>query len=62
MTRKKQHHNPISNSYVETDGKRYRVCRYHGRIILIGLKCARGGERLLAFDSRRWKQIERLAR
>ena len=54
---------PYSNSYVEDGARRYRVCRFNGRPIIVGLrsKKASGGlERAIDIDGRRARQIIRL--
>jgi hypothetical protein len=51
--------NPISNSYVEDTGRRYRICRYNGRVTMVMLKCRAGGERALDIHGRRARYLVR---
>lgn len=55
--RKRHTPSPIVNHYVEDGGKRYRVCMSGTHVLLVGLKCRAGGERLLDPDGRRFRQI-----
>lgn len=52
---------PVSNIYVEDQRRRYRVCRHGSRPIMVALKCARGGERMLDINARRARQIIAIA-
>jgi hypothetical protein len=57
VTRRKQRPNPITNRVVEDGGKRYRVCYHYSHVMLVGLKCPAGGERILKHGTRRFRQI-----
>lgn len=50
---------PISNAHVEDRGRRYRICRHGGRVIIVALKSLKPGgfERLLDIDGRRARQL-----
>lgn len=53
---------PITNHYVDDAGRRYRVCKYGARPIIVALRSrkATGGiERPLDIDGRRARQIIR---
>jgi hypothetical protein len=50
------------NTYVEDQGRRYRVCHLpHGRVLMVMLKCPAGGERPLKVEARRARQIVKLS-
>lgn len=50
------------NTYVEDRGRRYRVCFMpHGRVMMVMLKCSKGGERYVDPTGRRGRQIVKLS-
>lgn len=51
----------IVNHRVTDRGRTYRVCVTGGHVLFVALKCSAGGERMLKSDSRRERQIARLA-
>jgi hypothetical protein len=62
MTRRRRKNpgDPISNTYVEDKGRRYRICRHGSIPIMVELKGKRFG-RYLDIDGRRARQLIRLS-
>lgn len=50
------------NTYVNDQGRRYRVCHTpYGRVLMVALKCPAGGERFLEIEGRRARQVIELS-